>query len=134
MRLDVGVLGAEEGARPIPREPLHPIDELASPVVATARQAFGVFVREDRRRRFEDRGAYEILGSDQLEPFLLAADLVVDRLGDLGVGREQGIGRGCHARLSSCFHAGSRGRSLSASAGWRASIRGRRRCLRSGCS
>ena len=48
VRLDVGVLGAEELLRALDRERLGDVDELAAAVVALARIALGVLVGEDR--------------------------------------------------------------------------------------
>ena len=57
MRLDVGVLGAEQLLGAIDRELLGDVDELAAAVVALARIAFGVLVGELRALRREDRRA-----------------------------------------------------------------------------
>ena len=44
VRLDVGVLGAEQRLRAVDRELLDDVDELAAAVVALARIALGVLV------------------------------------------------------------------------------------------
>ena len=86
MRLDVGVLGAEERLRAGDGRALDDVDELAAAVVAPARIAFGVLVRQHRAGGFEDGAADEVLGGDELEAAVLARRLVADGLGDFGVG------------------------------------------------
>jgi hypothetical protein len=84
-RLDVGVLGAEQGLRAVDRELLDDVDVLAAAVVALARVALGVLVREHGALALEHRLGHEVLGRDHLERVLLAVQLALDRLGDLGV-------------------------------------------------
>ena len=85
VRLDVGVLGAEQRLRAVDRELLDDVDVLAAAVVALAGIALGVLVREHAALALEDRLRHEVLGRDHLERALLALELVTDRLGDLGV-------------------------------------------------
>ncbi len=85
VRLDVGVVGAEEPLRPLDREPLGLVDVLAAAVVAPAGIALGVLVGEDRPRRFADRAAGVVLRGDEFEVLALAPLLAGDRRGDLGV-------------------------------------------------
>jgi len=87
--LDVGVLGAEQLTQPLARQPLHHVDELAAAVVAPSGVALRVLVREDRAGGAQHRFAREVLRGDQLDAGVLSLDLVVDRLGDLGVGSQQ---------------------------------------------
>jgi hypothetical protein len=47
MRLHIGELAAEQSGRPLDRQPLGNIHELAAAVVALARQTFGIFVGEN---------------------------------------------------------------------------------------
>ena len=86
MRLDVGVLGAEERFRARDGRALDDIDELAAAVVASAGIAFRVLVGQHRAGRFEDGAADEVLGGDELEAVVLARRLITDGLGDFGIG------------------------------------------------
>jgi len=85
VRLHVRVIGAEQGLGPVDRELLDLVDPLAAAVVALARIALGVLVREHRAGRLEHGRPGEILGGDQLELVALAAELAVDQTGDVGV-------------------------------------------------
>jgi hypothetical protein len=85
VRLDVGVLCAEERLGAIDRQLLGDVDELASAVVALARVALGVLVGQDASLALEDRLRHEVLGGDHLERPLLALELVLEDLGDLGI-------------------------------------------------
>ena len=67
MRLDVRVVGAEERLRPVDRELLELVDDLAAAVVAAAGIALRVLVRRDRADGLEDRRPREVLGRDQLD-------------------------------------------------------------------
>ena len=107
VRLHVGVLGAEQGLRPGDRQRLDDVDLLAAAVVAPARVALGVLVREDRTGRFEDGAADEVLRGDQLEPVRLARGFRTDGGGHVGIdlgerALHQGPGGLCrHSRFSS---------------------------------
>jgi hypothetical protein len=102
MRLDVGVLGAEELLCPLAAEVLDLVDHLAAAVVALARDALGVLVVEPGAERLQDGGRGEVLGGDQLERLLLAAELVVHETGHHRVGGAQvrlvGEGAACRPR------------------------------------
>lgn len=89
MRLDVGVLGAEEGGGAGDRDAFGGVRVVAAAVVAGARVALGVLVGERRGERGEDGGGAEILGGDQLERTGLSEGLVPEHLGDLRVGPRQ---------------------------------------------
>ena len=89
VRLDVRVVGAEQRLGAVDRELLGDVDPLAAAVVALAGQALGVLVGEDRAGRLEDRARHEVLGGDHLERVLLALELVLQRIRDLGVDRRQ---------------------------------------------
>ena len=54
VRLHVGVLGAEQRLRAVDGQRFGDVDELAAAVVALARIAFGVLVRQHRAGGFED--------------------------------------------------------------------------------
>ncbi len=85
VRLDVGVLGAEQRLRAVDRELLDHVDVLAAAVVALARVALGVLVGEHAALALQDRLRHEVLRGDHLQRALLAVELEVEGLGDLGV-------------------------------------------------
>ena len=85
VRLHVGVLGAEQRLGAVDRELLDHVDVLAAAVVALARIALGVLVRQHAALALEDRLGHEVLRRDHLQRPLLALELVADRLRDLGV-------------------------------------------------
>ena len=90
--LDVGMLGAEEELGAVAGEVLDDVGVFAAAVVALAGVAFGVLVGEDGADGFKDGAGDEVLAGDHLEAFVLAVDLVLDLLGDLGVGLgERGV-------------------------------------------
>ncbi len=90
VRLDVGELGAEERLRALDRELLGDVDLFAAAVVAAARVALGVLVREHRALRLQDRDGHEVLGRDHLEVAALTLELALEHLGDLGVDLGEG--------------------------------------------
>ena len=83
--LDVRVVAAEELLRPVDGEALRHVDELAAAVIALARVALGVLVREDGAQGLENGFGDEVLRRDHLELRALAAGLVADGVGDLGI-------------------------------------------------
>ena len=91
VRLQVGVLGAEEllGARDA--DLLGPVDDLAAAVVAPSGIALGVLVRQRAAQRGEHGGAGEVLAGDQLQAAAQAVQLVEDDAGDVGVEGGQGV-------------------------------------------
>ena len=78
MRLNVDVLGAEKFFGALDREVLDHVDEFATAVISAARVAFGVFVREDGTRRFENGLVREVLRCDQFKPVGLPPRLVLN--------------------------------------------------------
>jgi hypothetical protein len=94
MRLHVGELRAEQLLRPLDRERLDDVDELAAAVVALAGVALGVLVREHRALRFEHGPRHEVLARDHLERRALAVQFGLERGGDLGVDLAEGCGEG----------------------------------------
>ncbi len=104
VRLDVGVLGAEQRLGAIDRQLLGDVDELAAAVVPPAGVALGVLVVEHRALGLEHRDRSEVLRGDHLERALLAIELQREHLGDLRidlgeravevVGRQVGVGHG----------------------------------------
>ena len=85
VRLDVGVLGAEQLLGAGDREVLRDVDLLAAAVVAAARVALGVLVGQHGALRLQDRAGDEVLARDHLERALLAGELTVEDGGDLRV-------------------------------------------------
>ena len=85
VRLDVRVLGAEELLRPVDRELLDLVDDLAAAVVAAAGIALGVLVRRHGADRLEHARPGEVLRRDQLDLAALALELAAEQVGDLGV-------------------------------------------------
>ena len=85
VRLDVGVLGAEQLLGAVDRQLLGDVDVLAAAVVALARIALGVLVGQHRALALEHRDRDEVLRGDHLERALLALELQRQHLGDLGV-------------------------------------------------
>ena len=86
MRLDVGMLGAEERLRAVDRELLGLIHEFAAAVVALAGITLGIFIREDRAHGFHHCLGNKILRWDQLEARGLPAELVTQHSRDGGIG------------------------------------------------
>ncbi len=85
MRLHVGVGGAEELFGTVDGELFHDIDVLAAAVIALARIALGVLVREDRALGFQHPGTGVIFRGDQFEVLFLAQAFGADRSGEFGV-------------------------------------------------
>jgi hypothetical protein len=78
VRLDVGVLGAEQLAGATAGEVLRPVDDRVAAVVALARVALGVLVgKHGPGRRHDSRGG-EVFRGDQLECGVLPLLLVLD--------------------------------------------------------
>jgi hypothetical protein len=111
--LDVRGLGAEQRLDPVDRQLLDDVDVLTPAVVALARVALGVLVREHGALRLHHRERREVLRGDHLERGLLTLQLLVERRGDLRVEdgeRQVQHGRGGRGRHGcSC---GSRGRAV----------------------
>ena len=85
VRLDVGVLGAEQRLRAVDRELLDHVDVLAAAVVALAGIALRVLVGQHAALALEDGLRHEVLRGDHLQRAPLAVQLAVQGLGDLGV-------------------------------------------------
>src|SRR5206468_3077955 len=114
VRLDVGVLGAEELLRALDRERLDLVDHLAAAVVALAGVALRVLVRRHAGDRLEDARPREVLGGDQLDLPTLPLELAADQVGDLRVDvcearlAERGQGPFSDGHRAGCYSAGSR--------------------------
>ena len=87
MGLHVGVLRAEQLAGALTGQVLHDVHVLAAAVVALAGVALGVFIGQMAAHGGHDRGGDEVLRGDQLDVVALAAQLLLHRGCDLGVGR-----------------------------------------------
>ena len=75
MRLDVGVIGAEESRHAVDGQALDLVDVVAAAVIARAGVALGVFVRQVAAHGLHHGRAREILGRDQLQMVALAPQL-----------------------------------------------------------
>ena len=85
VRLDVRVLRAEELLRPVDRELLDLVDDLAAAVVAPARVALRVLVRGHAAHRLEHGRPREVLRGDELDLAPLALELALEKRGDLRI-------------------------------------------------
>ncbi len=85
VRLDVCEFRTEQGLDPVDGQLLHDVNVLAAAIVALARVALGVLVGQDRPLRLHDGGRGEILRGDHFQRRLLAAQLIVNGLLDLGI-------------------------------------------------
>ena len=90
MRLHVGVFRSEQFLGPLARQLFHHVGKLAAAVVALAGISLGILVGEHRAHGLEHGLADKILGSNQLQTFVLAANFVVDGSGDLRIGFVEG--------------------------------------------
>ena len=78
MRLDVGVVGTEQGLDPFASQVLHLVHMHVAAVVPLAWVALGVLVGQDRPAGFQYGRRGEILRSDELQRGVLPFDLLVD--------------------------------------------------------
>src|SRR3989338_5182987 len=94
MRLDIGMLRAEELLGAVAGEVFHDVNPCIPSVIAAARIAFGVFIGEKRTGGFHYRGRGVILRRDHLESLPLARKLVAHGISEFSiVVRKSGIGR-----------------------------------------
>ena len=89
VRLDVGVVRAEQLLGPVDGELLHDVHILAAAVVALAGVALGVLVGQHRPLRFEHGAGDDVLRRDQFQLVVLPAFLFLDGGIDLRVGLRQ---------------------------------------------
>jgi hypothetical protein len=113
VRLQVGVLRAEELPGPGDADLLGAVDDLAPAVVAASRIALGVLVRQRAAQRGQDGRAGEVLAGDQLQAAAEAVELVGDDAGDVRIEVGQGVEvgapvRGAHVRRTPGLGAGVR--------------------------
>ena len=85
VRLHVRIARTEQLLRTIDRELLGDIDVLAAAVVALARIAFGVLVRQHRALRFEHARAGVVFRCDQLDMVFLTLTLGAQCGVELGI-------------------------------------------------
>ena len=98
VRLQVGVVGAEELLGPGDADLLGDVDVGAAAVVAPTRVSLGVLVRQRRPGRSQHRRRGEVLARDQLQPAAQPIELIEDHCGDLRVGLLQGVEVGTPVR------------------------------------
>ncbi len=98
VRLQVGVLGAEELLGPLDADQLGLVDLRAAAVVTPVRVALGVLVAQRRAERGEDRRGGEVLAGDQLQAAAQPVQLAEHHLGDLRVLSLQGVEVGAPER------------------------------------
>jgi hypothetical protein len=99
MGLHVGVFRSKEFLGAIDGELFDLVRVFAATVVALARIAFSVLVREDGAHSFEDGFGDEIFRGDEFQPRGLAPGFVAKEAGDL---RIDGIQRAVHAVVGGC--------------------------------
>src|SRR5206468_6295047 len=113
VRLDVRVLGAEEGLRAIDRRLLDLVHDVAAAVVALARVALGVLVRRHAAHGLEDAWPGKVLGSDQLDLAPLPLELLAEQLRNLGIDLPEAGGSKVFERLVRDGHVRHRTRQAS---------------------
>ena len=87
MRLNIGMLRAEEFLRAIAGKILYHIDILAAAIVTLARITLSIFIRQMRAHRRKHSVADKILRGDQLNMFTLASQFILHRRAKLGIHR-----------------------------------------------
>jgi hypothetical protein len=86
VRLHIGMLGAEQGLRPLSGEILDLVSDEVAAVVPLTRVPLRVLVRQHRRRGSHDSERREILRGDELERRPLAVELALEQGPHFGVG------------------------------------------------
>ncbi len=90
MRLDVGVIGAEQLLGAVDGQLFNHVDVLAPTVVALARIAFGVLVGQHRTLGFHHRRAGVVLRGDQLDVVFLTLGFLLHGSEEIGVETGEG--------------------------------------------
>ena len=85
VRLDVSVVGPEEGLGAVNRELLNLVDLFTATVPALAGIAFRILVRQHTALRFHNRRQREVLRGNQFDVRLLALEFGLDDGVDFGV-------------------------------------------------
>ena len=93
VRLDVGMLRAEELLGAVAGQRFDDVDVFAAAVVTSAGVAFGVLVGENRASGLEDGRAGVVFGGDQFEAVGLATLLGLDSGEDVGIDSGEGSDR-----------------------------------------
>src|SRR6202042_3222571 len=78
MWLDIGMFRAKQFLPALAGQFLDHVSEFASAVITFSRVPFRIFIREHRAGSLEHRLADKVLRSNQLQPFMLAANFVID--------------------------------------------------------
>ena len=90
MRLDVGVVGAEQLLGAVDGQLLNDVDVFATAVVTLAWVAFGVLVGQHRTLGFHHRWAGVVFRGDQLDVMFLALGFLLHRGKQVGVETGEG--------------------------------------------
>ena len=85
MRLDVGMIRAEQLLRSIYGKLLDLIGELLASIIAAARVAFGIFVREDTSKSSEHVVRHVILTWNQFDYVMLSLCFRSNQFGNSGI-------------------------------------------------
>ncbi len=93
MRLHIHIGAVKQRLRPVNRQLLHHIAVFTALIIALARIAFRIFVRENRSLRLQHRARNDILRRDQLDLSLLACQFTINRRRHRRVGRSQAGGK-----------------------------------------
>ena len=85
VRLNVGMGRAEEFFDPIDGNLFNLIDKFAAAIVALRRQAFRIFVGQDRALRFHYCWRGEVFAGNEFKMIALTIEFLADESGDRGV-------------------------------------------------
>ena len=91
--LDIGEAAIEQLAGAFDRQIFRDVDELAPPVIAPARIAFGVFVGHDRALRLEHGAGDDVFRGDEFDSVALAAELEFNGTRNLRIGVREARGK-----------------------------------------
>ena len=97
VRLHIGVFSAEKLLDAFARQIFDDVDVFAAAVIALARIAFGVFVRQAGALRRHHSAAGKVFRSDQLDLVALTLEFVLDGLGHSRVLRREKFGDITHS-------------------------------------
>jgi hypothetical protein len=95
MGLHVDELATEQLLGPADRQVLDQINEFATAIIAAARIAFCVFVRQDGALRLHGRKGDDIFRGDQFDLVLLAMEFLTDCRGQFRIAVTQVSGEEC---------------------------------------
>lgn len=97
VRLHIGVLSAEKLLDAFARQVFDDVDVFAAAVIALARIAFGVFVRQAGALRRHHSAAGKVFRSDQLDLVALTLEFMGDRLRHSRILRREEFGDITHS-------------------------------------